>query len=125
MLFVSRYIEMFIKNRQQQGVNVLNRKEEISSKERSVVGDHVGPKERNLLLLLIYHYVMAIHERKNIIVKEGSLDFKKDDISIQLNHNYCLLRRREKIICHELKEKLHAENEAFANYDTLALVVFL
>lgn len=27
MLFVSRYIEMFIKNRQQQGVNVLNEKE--------------------------------------------------------------------------------------------------
>lgn len=45
MLFVSRYIEMFIKNRQQQGVNVLNRKEEISSKERSVVGDDVGPRE--------------------------------------------------------------------------------
>lgn len=46
MLFVSRYIEMFIKNRQQQGVNVLNRKEEISSKERSVVGDDVGPRAR-------------------------------------------------------------------------------
>lgn len=45
MLFVSRYIEMFIKNRQQQGVNVLNEKEkkrEISSKKRSVFVDDVG-----------------------------------------------------------------------------------
>lgn len=56
MLFVSRSIEMFIKNRQQQGVNVLNRKEEISSKERSVVGDDVGPKVGvNDFLLLLFN----------------------------------------------------------------------
>lgn len=39
---ICQQIQMFIKNRQQQGVNVLNRKEKISSKEQSVSGDEVG-----------------------------------------------------------------------------------
>lgn len=121
-----KYIEMFIKNRQQQGVNVLNSKRRFSSKEEASLRrwcrSAVGVNNFLLLAFNLWFFVRSEGGSKCNNAqwghKEGSLDILRPSTTKIGIFSIELLPASASVICQVWKMKI--AHEVIANYDTLA-----